>query len=388
MLQRVFAAVFSRLVSAWRGRGRNAVRSTLRRAFDRYAEGDYTEACLLCEAALALDPALPEASCLLGVLACRGGDPDAGARAIERALDVSPRNAWYLAALADARLLQQRPGDAHALYSQAFPRQAADLADLTDANLPWKRAHPDWMRKLLQVTLPLSLPHLEGAHKGELRAEAVAAHLLNWALVLVSQRRVRQAIELLQQAVSGDRSLGYGYAALALLHTLNRDWEPALTAAREARDLGTETFRDSNELCILAAQLGLGVPYSELESVFDWRPLIAPADAGFGHLDRLPAVEGGPCPSFSENFLVYFITCDPRYFLEYGMALACSIRDTTEKHAIHFHIYNPTPELWCALGELRARIQPLMISVTWESVDFDRFGGKSLYCSLARFSRL
>jgi hypothetical protein len=37
---------------------------------------------------------------------------------------------------------------------------------------------------------------------------------------------------------------------------------------------------------------------------------------------------------------------------------------------------------------LRSGIEPLMVSVTWESVDFERFGGKSLYCISARFSRL
>ena len=389
MLQRVLVNVFTSLTRAWHGRGWGDARNRLRSALDRYAKGNYAEACMLCEAALALEPDLADASCLLGVLACRGGDADSGVRAIERALALSPGNTWYLAALADARLLQQRPGDAQALYSRAFPLEAADLAGLTDAGLPWKRTHPDWIGGLLQVTLPLSLPHLDATHKGQLPADEVeAGHLLNWALALVSQRRVRQAIFLLQQAVMRDRRLGYGHAALALLHTLNRDWGPALTAAHVARSLGAEAFRGSNDLCVLAAQFGTGIAYSELDPVFDWSPLTASAEAGSGHLDRLPPVEGVPYPRFPENILVYFIACDPRYFLEYGIALACSIRDSTERDAIHFHIYNPTPELWSALHELRSRLTPLMLSVTWESVDFDRFGGKSAYCSFARFSRL
>jgi tetratricopeptide (TPR) repeat protein len=342
MLQRMLIALFSNVGRTWQGRGFHA-RDKLRRAFDRYAEGNFVEACTLCEAALALEPDLADASCLLGVLACRGGDADSGARAIERAVNLSPHKAWYLAALADARLLQQRAGDAQTLYSQAFPRRAADLAGLTDANLPWKRAHPDWMRNLMRVTLPLSLPDLEGAHKGQLRAEAEAAHLLNWALVLVSQRRVRQAISLLQQAVTREPNLAYGHAVLALLHTLNRDWTPALAAAFVARSLGAEAFPGSNDLCVLSAQLATNTPHAELDPVFDWRPFTAPAEAGSTHLERLPTLEGGPYPRFPENVLVYFIACDPRYFLEYGIALACSIRDTTVRDAIHFHIYNPTP---------------------------------------------
>src|SRR4029434_10002947 len=110
VLQRLIA-LFSNVGRTWQGRGFHG-RDKLRRAFDRYAEGNFVEACTLCEAALALEPGLADASCLLGVLACRGGDADSGARAIERAVNLSPHNVWYLAALADARLLQQHAGDA------------------------------------------------------------------------------------------------------------------------------------------------------------------------------------------------------------------------------------------------------------------------------------
>ena len=33
-------------------------------------------------------------------------------------------------------------------------------------------------------------------------------------------------------------------------------------------------------------------------------------------------------------------------------------------------------------------LAPLPLSATWESVDFNRYGGKGLYCACARFSRL
>lgn len=375
------------LTKAWHGRVRGDARDRLRRGFDRYAEGNYAEACTLCEAALALEPDLADASCLVGVLACRGGDADSGARAIERALDLSPCT-WYLAALADARLLQQRPGDAQVLYSRAFPRQAADLAGLTDAGLPWKRTHPDWIRGLMRVTLPLSLPHLEGTRKGQLPADEVeAGHLLNWALALVSQRRVRQGIYLLQQAVIRDPRLGYGHAVLALLYTLNQDWQPALAAGYVARNLGSEAFPGANDLCILAAQFGTGTPCAELDPVFDWSAFTA-AVHGSSHLEDLPRLEGIPFAQYPDNSLVYFIACDPTYFFEYGIALACSIRETTHRSLIHFHIYNPTAELWSALPGLRTRLVPLTLSLTWELVDYDRFGGKSFYCIFARFSRL
>src|SRR6185436_1582298 len=128
---------------------------------------------------------------------------------------------------------------------------------------------------------------------------------------------VRQGIYLLQAAVERDRGQGYGDAVLALLHTLNRDWHPALAAARAARSMGVEVFPGSTDLCLLAAQFGVGTPYAELDPIVDWAPFIAPEEAGAGHLERLPAVEGGPYPRFPDGVLVYYIACDPVYFLEY-----------------------------------------------------------------------
>src|SRR6185503_3039532 len=128
MLQRVIVTMFGSLAKVWRGRRRRDARARLASALERYAAGRYAEACALCEEGLALDPEFAAAHAVLGALACRGGDADAGARALERAVALSPRHAWYLAALGDARLLQQRVGDAESLYTRAFPRHAAALA--------------------------------------------------------------------------------------------------------------------------------------------------------------------------------------------------------------------------------------------------------------------
>ncbi len=375
---------------AWRRRGPSSARNKLRSAFGRYAEGNYAEACVLCEAALMLKPDLAEASYLLGMLACRGGDADSGARAIERALELSPESPLFLAALADARLLQQREGEALSLYSRAFPRQMADLARLTDAGLPWKRAHPDWITRLKGVTLPLSelRPDSAGTSYSVCIDDVSPTHLVNWALLFVSRRRLRQAIYLLEQAVAANPRLGYAQGVLALLHTLNRDWKTALAAAKAARRLGAEVFAGANDLCILAAQFGLGGDIKELDPVFDWSAFCGPVEIRDRHLERLPALQGGAFPQFSTGVLIFFICCDPSYFFDYGIALACSIRENVDQGAIHLHLYNPTPDVWLALRDLSEALAPLPLSVTWESADYDRYGGKALYCACARFSRL
>ena len=393
MLSRLLGDAFRGWKLPWRAAGSRAARDKVCQAVACCAAGRFDDARLLCEVALSFEANCADASYVLGIVACHGGAPEEGGRAIGRALATAPRDPYYLAAAADAELLQQHADVALAAYARAFPRHAAGIAGLTDAGMLWKRAHPDWTARMQRVTLPLAFFRADAREEALFPVDDVTSgHLLNWALVLISQRRGHQAMHLMQQALLLNPRLGYAQSALALLCTLNRDWEPALAAARTARTLAVEVFSGVNDLCILAAQFGNGTPYLELEPVFDWAPFIAPdgdgEGNGSGHLDLLPRVEGGPHPQFPAETLVYYIACDPRYFLEYGIALACSIRDTGDRDAIHFHIYNPTPELWSALDELRSRITPLAVSVTWESVDFDRFGGKSHYCIFARFSRL
>lgn len=225
-----------------RGRKLREAREKILSATECCATGDYAAAAALAKEAIARAPQLAEAHYLFGVLACRSGAIDAGARSIECAMGLEPGDPRYLAALADARLLQQREEEALALYAEAFPREFSAIADLDDAGLPWKRAHPDWTRTLRRVTPALPEPVI-----GRMRAVglirmsvAMPGHLLNWALLLTSRRQGRKAIQLLEQAVASDPQLGYAHAALGLLRTLNQDWGAALTAARTARELGLD----------------------------------------------------------------------------------------------------------------------------------------------------
>jgi tetratricopeptide (TPR) repeat protein len=390
MFSRLLADWLRKVWSPWRRDPAQKAAGRLERAVACCAAGRFAEAAVLCEEALSLAPACPDASYLLGIIACHGDAPEAGARYIERALELAPSHPHYLAALGDAVLLQQRPDEAVALYARAFPGHSAALAGLTVEGQPWTRAHPDWMRTLLHVTLPLAHAGLAAAgDRCLLPDEKVeSGHLLNWGLALVSRRRVREGVYLLQQALARNPGLGYGHAALALLYTLNRDWRPALAAALEARSLGVEVFRDATDLCLLAAQLGSGCPVPALHPIFDWSALASRPAAAEWQVDELPPVAGLPLPSFPEHATVYFVPSDPKYFFEYGVALACSIHESVAAGALHFHLYNPTPELWVRWEELRARLGPLVLTATWERVDYDAFGGIGPYCIMSRFARL
>jgi tetratricopeptide (TPR) repeat protein len=363
-----------------------AATKKLRETLDRYHAGDYAAACTACEAALKIYPAYAEASYVLGLLTCIGGAPELGARWFTHALSEAPHNPAYIAALADAMLLGQREQEALSLYERAFPELAAENAGVNEAGAPWKRAHPDWLQQSKRVTLP-PVPHdaREIATGGTLRRET-ATHLLNWAGLLVGRRQVRQAIYLTERAVKANPALSYAHALLALLYTLNREWKPALASATAARRLTAEVFPGSTDLCLVSSQLGLRYSFGELDPVFDWSAFTGVR--GESESGQLPQCMGNIRPSFARGSLVYLICCDTDYFMTHAIALACSIREHDSAATIHLHLFNPRNDVWKAIRRLEKTLSPLPLTFSWEYLDFERYGGKAVYCACARFSRL
>ncbi|MGZ5150496.1 MAG: hypothetical protein ACXWC5_10750, partial [Burkholderiales bacterium] len=359
----------------------------LREALERYHAGDYPAACTACEAALKIYPAYAEASYILGLLTCIGGAPEIGARSFSRALTTVSDNPAYIAALADAMLLQQREQDALTLYERAFPGLAAEISPVNEAGALWKRAHPDWLQQSKRVTLPGVPYHVWNIPTGHTRETETATHLLNWGGLLVRRRRVRQAICVIERAVAANAALGYAHALLALLYTLNREWKLALDSAKAARDLTAEVFPGATDLCLIASQLGLRYPFTELDSVFDWSAFIGGSDQG-DSLGQLPECMGNVHPTFAKDSLVYLICCDTDYLMTHAIALACSIRAHDSTAAIHLHVFNPQVGVWDVIQRLDKALSPLPVTVSWEYLDFERYGGKAVYCASARFSRL
>lgn len=382
MLSSLLKNLFGPLARAGR---RNA--AALKRGYAAYVGGEYAAARAASEDALRALPESSDASYLLGLCACATGDPQAAAAALERAVEQGHGNAKYVAALADARLLQQREDDAYALYRRAFPELAREVEGIGEPSSPWKRAHPDWTGRLRNLTLPRPAPAAQAQpwHPRTL-ADTRATHLLNWALLLIRRRRVRAGMHLIAEALRSDARLGLGHAVLALLHTLDRAWAEALPAGFAARELGAEVFPGATDLCIISAQLGLGYTARELDPVLDWQALET-AQGERSH-DLLPPVQGVPFPVFAPAAVVYFIACDTGYLTQHAVALACSIRNHCSGAAIHLHLFEPSDEAWAAVDDLRIAVSPLPLSVTWEAVDFESYPGKALYCACARFVRL
>jgi tetratricopeptide (TPR) repeat protein len=353
----------------------------LRRAWIAYGAGNHPEAHAAAQEAARALPESPQANYALGVIACALGKSDAAAAALERAVGSDAGNALYIAALANVRLLQEREDDAHALYRRAFPDVARRLDALPERSSPWKKAHPDWLRPLRR----LSLPRVQDGKAPDLCA-ATPSCLLNWGLLLIRFRRVRAGTDLIEQALHANAGYGYGHAVLALVYTLDRAWPQALAAAQAARSLGADTLPGEMDLCVVSAQLGMGKPPHELDPLFDWRPLHGPNDDSY--LERLPAIQGLPIAPLPADALVHFVACDTAYLEQHAVALAHSIRAQCGDGAIHLHLFEPTAQTWASLDKLRLDLSPLPLSVTWETVAFDDYSGKSLYCACARFVRL
>lgn len=382
MLSSLLKTLFGR--SARSGRRHAAA---LQRGFDAYVVADYATARAAAEDALQALPDSSDARYLLGLCACATGDPQAAAAALEGAVEHGHGNAKYVAALADARLLQQREDDAYALYRRAFPDLARELEGIGEPSSPWKRAHPAWTSRLRNLTPPRPDPagKSQSWHPGTI-ADTRATHLLNWALLLIRQRRVRAGMRLISETLRSDARLGLGHAVLALLHTLDQAWAEALPSGFAARELGAEVFPDSTDLCIVSAQLGLGYSARELDPVFDWQPLEAAQSADPS--DLLPPVQGLPFPAFPHAAVVYFIACDTVYLVQHAVALVCSIRSHCSDAAIHLHLFEPVEAAWATVEKLRATVDPLPLSITWEAVAFENYPSKALYCACARFVRL
>src|SRR6185503_8836752 len=123
-----------------------------------------------------------------------------GATLLERACIGDSNEPMYVAALGDARLLQQREEGALVQYEQAFPALDARIRATDEPPSPWKQAHPDWLTRGAQVTLPgpgerhpLPSPWVPRS-----LSDTRSSHLLNWALLLVRRRRVAAARILLE----------------------------------------------------------------------------------------------------------------------------------------------------------------------------------------------
>jgi TolB-like protein len=195
----------------------------------------YTEATVLFESALALDPSSLGAQCWLAtaligrvleqVTVCPSADVECAERLIERALAVSPRNS--LAHYAKGQILraQRRPEEAIREYETVI---ALDRNWVTAiASLAWCKFNTGSIEETialeeLAVRLSPRDPYL-----GNWYFRIGLAHLL--------QSRIDEAILWLERARNANTALAFIHAYLACAYALKGETEPAAAELRETQ---------------------------------------------------------------------------------------------------------------------------------------------------------
>lgn len=365
-------------------------RSWLREAIRAYAADDLEAAVRWIEKSLGDPNAPPDALFWRGALALAGGEPERARACFSAALARKPEHPPYLAGLGAALLLLRQEAAALECFRRAMPGTEEDDQTDDETQQPYRRSHPLWLRYLSNVSAPRPPARWTSLETPpEVALEDIEpASLANYAALLANRGRAVRATRLFWRALELEPACAPARAALPLIHTLNRNWAAAAETAAEAKRRRAQAFDHCNELCLLASSLGLGGRPGDLDDFLDWTPLSradAPAEA---YLDVLPAVPRDGFVLPRRYPLVVFIACDALYFREHALALVWSIRETNPGSAVHLHLFSPPDAVASEVEALRSGCAPLDLSATYETVDFDRFGGKSAYCQAARFCRL
>ena len=365
---------------------RRRARARLREGVAAYVCADRPRAMERCERSLESDASYADAWYWRAVLWLMDGDNTRALECLERALQLVPGSEPYLCAKGDALLLDKREQEALDVFARALSE--GDASPDQRESTPALRAHPVWLKHLSSVTMPR--PRAEYAcAQGlpSLRLEHVAAsHYSNYAALLANSSRIGKAIEFFERAAAEDPEFPFPHAALALIHTLNRNCSQAVAHALAAKRAGVEVLPDCNDLCLLDAALALGQRPGELDDFLDWTPLWSsdPESA----LASLPKVDESSFVPPVRSPLTCFIACDVRYFVEHAQALIWSIHDHCAHAGVHVHFFAAPGEAGAAFEALRRQAAPLAMHASYESVDFERYGGRARYCAHARYGRL
>src|SRR6185295_7582843 len=172
----------------------------------------------------------------------RAADAPGGLQLLDQALHLDPRRPDLLARRADALLLCSREDEALAAYAQALPGIEPPQPDGT--HVASRSVGPTWLRFLSRVAVP---------EAGSSAREADLRTLSNYASLLANKNCTAAAAALFERLCREDPADGYAWAALALIRTLNREWDAVVPAARQAKTLGAEVFNASMDMCLLSA---------------------------------------------------------------------------------------------------------------------------------------
>jgi tetratricopeptide (TPR) repeat protein len=205
-------------------------------------------------------------------------------------------------------------------------------------------------------------------------------HYLN-GIIAAQEHDIEACVGYCERALELDPELGLASAALALIHTLNQEWQAALIAARNAKVCGAEFGNHLVDLSLLASTWRLHLPN---ESSLELANL--EVEGGLEELlNWLPPVVW---PTVALADFTLFVYCDYAHFLEHAVPLVWSLAAQQERNVhVHLHIANPMPRSPALIAALGAK-SGLSISWSHERVDPEQYGELSLYHSVVPVCRV
>jgi tetratricopeptide (TPR) repeat protein len=207
----------------------------------------------------------------------------------------------------------------------------------------------------------------------------------NFGVACVKTGQIAEAVGAFEAAAALAPNYGHPFAALAVLYTLARQWPKAESAAHTAIRLGATRRPNLAYLCLMSATLEQG---KRPEGAFSFDSLAAGADTDIvSALGYLPPIDLNQFSYAPAGQYTIFLPCDREYFWTHAIPLVWSLAKAHCNASIHLHLGNADDEVRAAVAQMRQRID-LPLHASFELVDPDRYGGKKVYFSSARFCRL
>jgi len=215
---------------------------------------------------------------------------------------------------------------------------------------------------------------------------ACAEYRNNAGVAYVKAGRIAAAVAQFEAATRLAPDFGPPFAALAMLYTLARRWPQAEASARRAGRLKAPLGDGLVDLCLLSARLEQG---QAPEGAFEFASLALDAEREIdAALASLPPVAPAEFRHEATGRYTVFLACDKIYFWRHGVPFVWSMAEVRPDCSLHVHIGNADEEVRAALAAMRARIAPLPLTASFETVDVVRQYEKANYFSAARYCRL
>lgn len=203
-------------------------------------------------------------------------------------------------------------------------------------------------------------------------------------VVRLRQQDHAGAVADFKACVSLNRDSGDAWAALAVIHAVERSHPATELAARQALRLGVQ----QHGLVPLALMQATYLQGKPVEGAMDFSSLEQPGEArvvewlaGFPPVDTRSMVHRHGRP-------VYFIYADDRYVIEHAIPLILSLAETRAEAAVHLHVANPGRGLQQILARLQSTLGRMPLQVSSESVLVEQYAAPPIYHSCMRFVRM